>query len=77
MKSFRSIEELLKVLGRVKELLKEMFAKRKSLSLSSAARYDAQCDRFRNMRVTDSRLQLLVDLIHECHRGYDQEGFIE
>ena len=32
MKSFRSIEELLKVLGREKELLKEMFAKRKSLS---------------------------------------------
>jgi len=32
MKSFRSIEELLKVLAREKELLKEMFAKRKSLS---------------------------------------------
>lgn len=32
MKSFRSIEELLKVLGREKELLKEMFAKRKTLS---------------------------------------------
>ena len=38
MKSFRSIEELLKVFARV---------------------------------------QPLVDLIHECHRGYDQEGFIE
>ena len=32
MKSFRSIEELLKVLAREKELLKEMFAKRKALS---------------------------------------------
>jgi hypothetical protein len=32
MKSFKSIEELLKVLGREKELLKEMFAKRKSLT---------------------------------------------
>lgn len=113
MKSFRSIEELLKVLAREKELLKEMFAKRKSLSFrrdlagvnifltefyakigsrarflvppdaqerllkGSTARYDDQYQRFRNMQVTDPRVQPLVDLIHECHRGYDQEGFIE
>lgn len=35
MKSFRSIEELLKILAREKKLLKEMFAKRKSLSNKS------------------------------------------
>jgi hypothetical protein len=29
------------------------------------------------MRVLDVRVQPLVDLIHECHRGYDQEGYIE
>ena len=43
----------------------------------STARYDDQYQRFRNMQVTDPRVQPLVDLIHECHRGYDQEGFIE
>ena len=36
MSTFRSIEELVKSLDREKELLKEMFAKRKSLSF----RYD-------------------------------------
>ena len=36
MSTFRSIEELVKSLEREKELLKEMFAKRKSLSF----RYD-------------------------------------
>ena len=39
MGTFRSIEELVKSLDREKELLKEMFAKRKSLSF----RYDYSC----------------------------------
>ena len=43
----------------------------------SSERYDAQYQRFRNMRVTDVRVQPLLDLIHKHHRGYDQEGFIE
>ena len=50
---------------------------RERLLKGSAARYDEQYQHFRNMRVTDSRVQPLVDLINACHRGYDQEGFIE
>jgi len=50
---------------------------RERLLKGSAARYDAQYYRFRNMPVPDARVQPLVDLIHACHRGYDQEGFIE
>ena len=38
MSTFRSIEELVKSLDREKELLKEMFAKRKSLSFRSEER---------------------------------------
>lgn len=50
---------------------------RERLLRGSTARYDAQYHHFRNMRVLDARVQPLVDLINECHRGYDQEGFIE
>ena len=49
---------------------------RERLLRGSVSRYDAQYHRFRNMRVLDVRVQPLVDLIHECHRGYDQEGYI-
>ena len=41
MSTLRSIEELVKSLERERELLKEMFAKRKSLSF----RYDYALDR--------------------------------
>jgi len=50
---------------------------RERLLKGSMARYDGQYQHFRNMQVADVRVQPLVDLIHECHRGYDQEGFIE
>ena len=50
---------------------------RERLLKGSAARYDEQYQHFRNMQVADTRVQSLVDLIHVCHRGYDQEGFIE
>ena len=50
---------------------------RERLLKGSTARYDDQYQHFRNMQITDARVQPLVDLIHECHRGYDQEGFIE
>ena len=47
------------------------------LQHGSTARYDAQYRHFRNMQVADSRVQPLVELIHQYHRGYDQEGYIE
>lgn len=50
---------------------------RERLLKGSTARYDDQYQHFRNMKVTDTRVQPLVDLIHEYHRGYDQEGYIE
>ena len=50
---------------------------RERLLKGSMARYDDQYQHFRNMQITDPRVQPLVDLIHECHRGYDQEGYIE
>lgn len=50
---------------------------RERLLKGSTARYDDQYQHYRNMQVADIRVQTLVDLIHECHRGYDQEGFIE
>ena len=50
---------------------------RERLIKGSSARYDDQYRHFLNMQITDTRVQPLVDLIHACHRGYDQEGYIE
>ena len=50
---------------------------RERLLKGSTARYDDQYQHFRHMQITDSRVRPLVDMIHECHRGYDQEGYIE
>ena len=38
--------------------------------------YDQQYARFKNMEVTDARLQPLVDMIHRYRKGYEQEGYI-
>lgn len=47
------------------------------LQHGSGQRYDAQYDKFKDMVVTDQRVQPLVDLIHRTHKGYDQEGYIQ
>lgn len=47
------------------------------LSNGNARLYDQQYSRFRDMKVTDARLQPLVDMIHRYGRGYEQEGYIE
>lgn len=39
--------------------------------------YDQRYHRFRNMEVTDVRLQPLVEMIHRYARGYEQEGYID
>lgn len=41
------------------------------------ALYDKQYSKFGNMSIVDSRLQLLVDLIHRFRRVYEQEGYIQ
>jgi len=47
------------------------------LAEGNAALYNQQYARFRNMAVTDFRLQPLVDMIHHYRRGYEQEGYIK
>ena len=54
MSTFRSIEELVKSLDREKELLKEMFAKRKSLSF----RYDYALEM---TEYKEERIRYLID----------------
>ena len=39
--------------------------------------YRSPLKRYGSMQVTDSRLKELVACIHQYHRGYDQEGYIE
>lgn len=46
------------------------------LAEGNAALYNQQYARFRNMVVTDVRLQPLVNMIHHYRRGYEQEGYI-
>lgn len=46
------------------------------LAQGSRERYTVQLSRFRDMKVTDPRVQPLLDSIHRHRRGYDQEGFI-
>ena len=43
----------------------------------SRERYDVQFARFGKMDVPDLRVLPLVQLIHRCQKGYDQEGYIE
>ncbi len=42
----------------------------------SAERYRDQYSRFRNLSSEIPEVQRLIDLIHQYHRGYDQEGFL-
>ena len=43
----------------------------------SLKRYDDQYGRFHSLRSDLLYLQHLIELIHQYHRGYDQEGYIE
>lgn len=47
------------------------------LCSGSRERYDVQFARFGKMDVPDLRVLPLVQLIHSCQKGYDQEGYIE
>ena len=46
------------------------------VSEGNLKRYNAQYNKFGNLKVKDLRLQNLLYCIHRYHRGYDQEGFI-
>ena len=46
------------------------------LSRGNARLYDAQYLKYRNMTLTDMRLNALVQLIHRYKKGYEQEGYI-
>ena len=49
----------------------------KRIANGSRERYDDQILKFENMKVSDSRVLPLVNLIKKHHKCYDQEGFIE
>ena len=49
----------------------------KRIANGSRERYDNQILKFENMKVTDPRVQPLVNLIKKHHKCYDQEGYIE
>lgn len=38
--------------------------------------YDRQYERYGKMKISDERIQPLVELIHKYRRGYEQEGYI-
>ena len=42
----------------------------------NAGLYDQQYEKFKDMTVSDARVQPLVDMIHCYCRGYEQEGYI-
>lgn len=46
------------------------------LARGSRERYSAQFARFGKMDVPDTRMKPLLQLIHRCQMGYDQEGYI-
>ena len=68
MKTFRSIEELIKVLGREKTLLREMFAKRKSFSFKTD--YARELVDYK-----EERIRFLIDygIIHESGNYLEME----
>jgi hypothetical protein len=37
--------------------------------------YYSQEEKYKNIKVTDKRVQPLVDIINKCHMGYEQEGY--
>lgn len=48
----------------------------KRLKKGSAERYNVQYERFHKLHSDQSEIQHLIDLIHQYHRCYDQEGYI-
>ena len=40
-------------------------------------RYDDQLSKYGKMKIEDPRIAKLLSFIHQYHRGYDQEGYIE
>lgn len=46
------------------------------LTQGSATRYNIQYNKFHTLRCTDTKLQLLIELIMNYHKCYDQEGYI-
>ena len=47
------------------------------LKNGNAGLYDQQYEKFKDMQVSDVRVQPLVDMIHHYCRGYEQEGYID
>ena len=47
------------------------------LKNGNAGLYDQQYEKFKDMKVPDTRVQPLVDMIHCYCRGYEQEGYIK
>ena len=43
----------------------------------NARLYDQQYEKFKDVTVSDARVQPLVDMIHCYCRGYEQEGYIQ
>lgn len=41
------------------------------------SRYNDQISKYRRMKIEDPRIGDLLSCIHQYHRGYDQEGYIE
>ena len=82
MGTFRSIDELIMALEfyaylgeRSSFLIPKNIEER--LSSGNSALYDRQYAKFKDMKVTDVRLQPLVDMIHRYSKGYEQGGYID
>lgn len=46
------------------------------LEEGNRALYDRQYERYGKMKISDERIQPLVELIHKYRQGYEQEGYI-
>lgn len=46
------------------------------LAKGSIDRYNDQYQKFKNLNTKISEIQHLIDIINQCHRCYDQEGYI-
>lgn len=49
----------------------------KRIAKGKRQRYDDQLPQYGKMKIEDPRVEQLVSCIHNYHRGYDQEGYIE
>lgn len=79
MNTFRNIDDLIRCLDREKKLLNELFIKRDALSFryGNTELFDKQYAKFKSIKIIDSRVQPLYDLIMKYHRCYEQEGYIQ